>query len=74
LSADVPIGLTVEYWDNPTRPTQVRAFARRAKVAVPEDSGRGFTALLTAFLLPVLEDVRRGARVEVSWAPGGPWR
>lgn len=32
-----PIALTREYWDNPSRPAQVRAFARRARIAVPED-------------------------------------
>ncbi|MEW6169658.1 MAG: hypothetical protein AB1651_18490 [Pseudomonadota bacterium] len=32
-----PIALTREYWDNPSRPTQLRAFARRARIAVPEN-------------------------------------
>jgi hypothetical protein len=31
-----PIALTREYWENPSRPAQVRAFARRARIAVPE--------------------------------------
>jgi hypothetical protein len=29
-----PIGLTTEYWNNPSRPVQVRAFARRAGLEV----------------------------------------
>lgn len=34
------------YWENPSRPPQVRAFARRAGLAVPEHPGREFTDLL----------------------------
>jgi len=70
---DAPIGLTKLYWENPTRPAQVRAFARRARLAVPEDPGNDFVDLLAAFLLPVLEDARSGMFKAETWAPGGPW-
>jgi hypothetical protein len=72
--AEAPIGLTERYWENPSRPPQVRAFARRAKLAVPEDPGREFTELLAGFLLPLLEDLGQGEPGEGRWAPGGPWR
>ena len=51
IAADAPIGLTPAYWENPSRPAQVRAFARRAGLAVPDDPGEGFVGLLGAFLV-----------------------
>ena len=71
---EAPIGLTPAYWENPSRPIQVRAFARRAGLELPDDPGREFTELLSAFLLPILDDLRRGEGCEGNWAPGGPWR
>jgi hypothetical protein len=73
IPADDPIGLTRAYWDNVSRPAQVRAFARRAGLAVPAAPGDEFTRLLGAFLLPILDDLRRGERREGTWYPGGPW-
>ncbi len=73
IPADPPIGLTPAYWENPSRPAQVRAFARRAGLAVPDNPGEGFVGLLGAFLLPILDDARRGAPCAGTWPPGGPW-
>lgn len=70
----VPIGLSPAYWQNPSRPAQVRAFARRAGLILPEDPDSEFTELLGRFLLPVLEDLRSGSGSEGTWPPGGPWR
>ena len=36
IPTDEPIALTRAYWENPSRPAQVRAFARRAGLAVPD--------------------------------------
>ena len=74
VPAEAPIGLTSAYWDNPSRPAQVRAFARRAGLAVSATSGDEFAPLLAAFLLPILEDLRPGRGREGTWSPGGPWR
>lgn len=74
VPAAPPVGLTPDYWENPSRPAQVRAFARRARLAVPTDPGRELSGLLEAFLLPVLEDLRRGQALSGSWPPGGPWQ
>ncbi len=68
-----PIGLTLAYWENPSRPTQVRAFARRAGLAATTETGRAFTAVLSAFLQPVLDDLAVGAPRAGTWSPGGPW-
>lgn len=74
IPAGDPIGLTSAYWDNPSRPPQIRAFARRAGLEVPAKPAEEFTALLHAFLAPVLDDLREGGVVEGMWPPGGPWR
>jgi len=74
IPAEDPIGLTRLYWENPSRPTQVRAFARRAHLDVPEKPEETFTRLLHAFLAPVLADLRIGTMRKGTWNPGGPWR
>ena len=74
IPAEEPIGLTRAYWENPSRPTQVRAFARRAGLAVPGAPGDEFVQLLGTFLLPILDDLRRDVRQEGIWHPGGPWQ
>lgn len=74
VPAGDPIGLTPAYWENPSRPAQIRAFARRAGLEVPAKPGEEFVRLLHSFLSPVLEDIRRGTRKEGTWRAGGPWR
>jgi len=74
IPAEDPIGLTRQYWENPSRPAQVRAFTRRARLAVPEKLEQEFTPLLHAFLAPVLEDLRMGTARKGTWRPGGAWR
>jgi len=74
VPSEAPIGLTAAYWDNPSRPAQVRAFTRRAGLAVSAIPGEEFAPLLAAFLLPILEDLRVGRAREGAWNPGGPWR
>ena len=74
IPEDAPIALTREYWENPSRPAQVRAFARRAGIAVQDDFADECARVLDAFLAPVLEDLRRGQRSAGTWPPEGPWR
>ncbi len=73
VPAENPIGLLPAYWENPSRPAQVRAFARRAGLTLADDPGGEFVQVLGDFLSPVLEDVRSGARRVGTWPPGGPW-
>lgn len=74
IPVEPPIGLTPAYWENPSRPAQVRAFARRAGLAVDGAAAPDLAPVLGAFLLPVLEDVQRGTQRAGTWPPGGPWR
>ena len=73
IPLDAPVGLTSAYWANPSRPVQVRAFARRAGLAIPDTPGEEFTRLLGAFVLPILDDLRRRKGRGGTWRPGGPW-
>lgn len=74
IPSATPFGLTDEYWLDPTRPAQLRAFMRRAGGADRAAPDTAFVDMLRAFLLPVLGDVR-GSRAEPgTWSPGGPWR
>ncbi|MBI2505996.1 MAG: nucleotidyl transferase AbiEii/AbiGii toxin family protein [Candidatus Latescibacteria bacterium] len=73
IPPDEPIGLTPAYWQNPSRPAQVRAFARRAGITLSGSPDKEFAALLSAFLGPILEDLRRGVRHLGTWKKGGPW-
>jgi hypothetical protein len=74
IPAEEPIGLTSAYWDNPSRPAQVRAFARRARLTFAGQPGDEFVSLLGAFLLPILDDLRSNDAREGTWSPGGPWQ
>jgi hypothetical protein len=74
VTSVAPIELTREYWENPSRPAQVAAFARRARLTVPAGFADEFTRILGVFMLPVLDDLRRGERRVGTWQPGGPWR
>lgn len=69
-----PIGLTREYWNNPSRPAQIRAFARRARIEAPEGFAEECASLLEGFLWPVLKDLRSERLPPRVWIPGGPWR
>lgn len=74
IPLDEPIGLTPAYWQNPSRPAQVRAFARRAGITLPGVPAEEFANLLGAFLGPILDDLRRVEPRSGTWKPGGPWQ
>lgn len=74
IPEEAPVALTRYYWDNPSRPAQVRSFARRAGITVPEGFSDECARILHAFLGPVLEDLRRGRGHAATWPPGGPWQ
>ena len=74
IPAEEPIGLTPFYWENSSRPAQVRAFARRAGLALDSDRMEEVPRVLRHFLLPILDDLRREQPLEGRWLPGGPWQ
>jgi len=70
----IPIALTNAYWDNPSRPAQVRAFATRTRVAIAENFADECARVLAMFLAPLLDDLRATTVRSGTWQPGGPWR
>lgn len=74
LPVDTPIALTTADWESPTRPAQVRAFARRAGLTLGSEPGDLILPMLRSFLMPLLEDLRREAPRDATWPPGGPWQ
>lgn len=49
-----PIGLTEEFWNQPGRDAQVRAFAKRARLDVSPQSARELGLRVAAFAVPLL--------------------
>lgn len=74
IPVEEPIALTPAYWENPSRPPQVRAFARRAGLDPASLAPADVSSSLAPFLMPLLEDLRHGRTAAGSWPPGGPWR
>jgi len=73
IPVDRPIALMTEYWENPSRTAQIRAFSRRSRIAVPVNFAEECSRTLQAFLWPVLEDLSSGRAPSGSWPPRGPW-
>jgi len=74
IPVEDPIGMTAAYWENPMRPAQVRAFARRSGLAASVETGGEILSLIRSFLLPILDDVRGNLSCDGRWPPGGPWQ
>lgn len=74
IPGETPIALTREYWNNPSRPAQIRAFARRSRIEIPEKFEDECAAALDAFLTPLLEDLQAGRDSAGAWTPSGGWR
>lgn len=69
-----PVALTEEFWTTTGRETQVRAFARRARLDMSLQDLQHFLPLLRSFLLPVLDVIRGDGEFDRTWLPGGPWQ
>ncbi len=74
LPAEDPVGLSADYWEDPSRLPQIRAFARRVGIEAGPESCKRILGDILPFLLPILDDLRRGVRTAGKWTPGGPWQ
>ncbi len=74
LPVEEPVGLSEQYWRDPMRQPQLRAFARRAGLDVGKEPGWEILSALRPFLGPILEDLREGAASPGFWPMGGPWQ
>ncbi len=74
VPAEVPLPLTAEFYGDPGKAVQWRAFLGRNGL---EGEGTLFETVARAiegFLMPVCLAIRAGDRFEVTWPMGGPWR
>ena len=63
------------YWENPSRPAQVRAFARRAAARCCRRSRqRSSLACCTRSFRPCWRTCATATRRDGTWRAGGPWR
>lgn len=71
---ETPVALTSRFWTDERRSEQLRVFGGRTGLRVGPDAAEEILAALQPFLLPLLDDVRRGESIAGAWPPGGPWR
>ena len=70
----LPLALTPEFADMPSKQVQWRAFLKKNGLAsAPEDLGE-IIGRLSRFLEPVIGAARTGAPFAKTWKPSGPWR
>jgi hypothetical protein len=74
IRADTPIGLTTEYWQDPRRTAQMRAFAKRARLEPRELNSDQMIERLQGFVVPILRCLSTEEEFHGTWRPGGPWR
>lgn len=55
VPAEPPVGLTPEYWSQPGRDAQVRAFARRARLETTPESAEELGRRVAEFAIPILK-------------------
>ncbi len=70
----LPVGLENEYWDWMGRDQQVKAFAKRARLAITINEARQLTPFLREFLGKPVESIFRKTAFNAKWVPGGPWK
>jgi len=74
IPTEDPVALTRRFWNDSSRPAQLKAFSRRAGVGVTDDAAEAIVSTLGSFLLPIVDDLRHDGSTKGHWPPGGPWR
>jgi hypothetical protein len=72
LPSGIPLALSPEFSSDPNKQLQWRAFLRKA--GLPGVELTTVVELLQRFLMPMIEALRHGNSVSVTWNPKGPWR
>ena len=55
IPPEPPIGLTPEFWSQPGREAQIRAFARRARLETTPESAEELGQRVAEFAIPILK-------------------
>jgi predicted nucleotidyltransferase component of viral defense system len=59
IPQEPPVGLTPEFWSQPGREAQFRAFARRARLEIAPESAEGLGRRVAEFAIPILQAALR---------------
>jgi len=70
----LPLALTAEFSEDPSKQTQWRAFIKRNQLAPADLSLPAVIAEIREFLQPPMNAAARGEAFAFSWPPGGSWR
>jgi hypothetical protein len=73
LSGDLPVALTAEFANDPTKQVQWAAFARKSSVARAPKQLEEVLARVRAFALAPLAAAATRAQWTKRWPAGGPW-
>ncbi len=74
LPTGAPLALTSEFFDDPTKRLQWRAFLERGRLVESRLELRSAVEVLAAFLMPPVEALVTNRPFRMNWPPGGPWR
>ena len=72
LPASIPLGLSNEFANDPTKRLQWRAFWKKAARREPMPELPEVVAAVAQFPLPSFSAARRGEAFRCPWAPGDP--
>jgi hypothetical protein len=70
--AELPLGLTAAFSEDPSKQSQWSAFLNRNRLSPL--SLQDVVTVLVVFLGPVLEAIRADSPMLHHWSPGGPWQ
>jgi Nucleotidyl transferase AbiEii toxin, Type IV TA system len=74
LPGNVPLALTVEFYEDDQKKTQWDAFLKKGRLTKPKTSLADICSLIRTFLMPPTQAITKGQSFKQRWSPGGPWR
>jgi predicted nucleotidyltransferase component of viral defense system len=74
LPEHIPLGLSLEFYEDANKNTQWNAFVRKGMLATSPPTLKNVCLSLKAFLLPPTQALVRGEEFRANWGAGGPWR
>ncbi len=74
IPAEIPIGLTPDFSDNPLKQSQWASFLKKSRLVKESITLTEVVQILRDFLLPPAQALVAGQPFEQSWPAGGPWQ
>ena len=74
IPRDLPVALSREFSQDPSKLKQWQGFLRRHAIGEVESAFPQIVSGLRSFLMPVCGAILSGEAVEAVWHPPGPWR